>query len=387
MDYVNQIIILCNSKMKNCRTVVSSLGTFKIKLRDFAIDPTEGFIFLSRISSSHSGTDGTEILRFLMDGSDKLSLFNSSSKLFQPSDLTLDVAMKRIYFLDNSLEFIQESDYNGKNRKFLQNIQPLRLQRIVFYDNIFYAISGNSSLVQIDKSTNRVEKATSVLNAKFLRIFARQTQPKSASNVCSANSNCDQLCVPIRNKSSTTTNIISKCLCSEGFEMRDEKCVLRRAKKLLFYVQKNPQSLRAIDVENVETKVIVPIVGLDSDTTYDVDMRNRRIYFASHPEPSTFHYGADAIEFRSFDGVERGILKGNFGSIQSMAYDWKGKNIFFTTGAMPRARIAVIRVDRWNETSIIRTLVTKNIVGPTTIALSPDDGSYFSISCVLFYYK
>jgi hypothetical protein len=361
--------------MKHCRTVVSNLGSYKIKLQDFVIDPTEGFIFLSKFNSS--SRSGTEILRFLMDGSDKLSLFEE--KLFHPKDLTLDVAMKKIYFLDNSLEFIQQSDYNGKNRKFLTNIHPMMLQRIVFFENIFFAINGSFSLMQIDKSTNRIERTEMKLNPKILRVFAREIQPKllsATSNVCTATNNkCDQLCVPLRIESSTTTNITSKCLCSEGFDMENGKCVLRRAKKLLFFVQKNPQSLRAIDVENVEMKVIVPIVGLDSDTTYDVDMRNRRIYFASHPDASTFHYGADVIEFRSFDGMEKGMLKGNFGSIQSMAYDWRGKNIFFTTGT-PRARIAVVRVDRLNETTIIRTLVTKNIVKPTTIALSPDDGSF-----------
>lgn len=391
MDSEHQNIILCNSKMEHCRLVVSNIGNANIKFQDIAIDPTEGFLFMSKFNSL--SREGTEILRFLMDGSDKFSLFNE--KLFYPKDLTLDVAMKRIYFLDNSLEFIQESDYNGKNRKFLKKLPPMKLQRIVFYDNTFYALNGStSSLIEIDKSTNRIESHSIAGKAKILRIFSPQIQPKlSSNNICSVNSKdensqpaCDQLCVPmgIEIPSTTTTiHVTAKCLCSEGFELRDgNKCVLKSAKKLLFFVQRNPQTLRAIDVENVEMKVIAPIVGLDTEAAYDVDMKNRRIYFSSHStntDSSKFQDTNASIEYRSFDGKERGVFKGKFGNIESMAYDWKGKNIFFTTGRV-RSKIVVIRVDRPSESPIMRTLITKNIVGPSSIALNPDDGAYFSIS-------
>lgn len=388
--------------MEHCRTVVSDLGNANIKFQDIAIDPTEGFLFLSKFNTSSSS--GTELLRFGMDGSDKLSLFEE--KLFYPKDLTLDVAMKRIYFLDNSLEFIQECDYNGKRRRFLQKLPPLKLQRMMFYENTFYALNGSTSaLLQIDKSTNTIVQhpVISASKPKLLRIFAEQIQPKLSvnSDVCSANGGCDQLCVPMRVAESPSNNnniIAAKCLCTQGFELKEgNKCMLKSAKKLLFFIQKHPTALRAIDVENVDEKVIAPIVGLEMESTYEVDIRARRIYFTMlHTETASGASNAlpvrtDQIEYRSFDGKERGVLRGEFGSIQSMAYDWIGKNIFFTTGS-PRTKIVVIRVDNdeqnrtMGESPTMKTLIARDIAGPSSIALNPDDGAYlifflmFSIS-------
>lgn len=370
--------------MKHCRPVVSGLGNSNVKFQDIVIDPSEGFLFISRFNIT--SRTGTEILRFLMDGSDKLSLF--SEKLFYPKDLTLDVAMKRIYFLDNSLEFIQESDYHGKQRRFLTKLPPLKLQRMVFYENTFYALNGSSTaLIQIDKSTNTIATQPIESKAKRLRIFAEQLQPKlSSNNICSAKL-CEQLCVPMRTE---TANITAKCFCSEGFELKEGgKCVLRTSKKLLFFLQKHPSTLSAIDVENVELKLIAPIVGLETEAAFEVDMRNRRIYFTTPHSESADNFSnalptrTDYIEYRSFDGSERGVLKGDFGGIQSMAYDWRGKNIYFTTGS-PRSKIVVIRVNGNSTETTMRTIVTRNIVGPSSIALNPDDGAYFSISLFSF---
>lgn len=82
----------------------------------------------------------------------------------------------------------------------------------------------------------------------------------------------------------------------------------------------------------------------------------------------------NTIERRFFNGSSREMIKGNFGNIQSMAYDWIGNNLFYSSST-PKYKISVLKLNELSENNlVVRTLVSKNIIGPSSIALDVENG-------------
>lgn len=374
MDLLNNFIFVCNSDMKFCRIIIKSPRNDTNKFRTFAIDPTSGYLFLTKFDSK--SRVGAALIRHSMDGTNALSLL--PDKIFYPNDISLDVAMKKIYFLDHYFDFIQQCDYDGSNRKFLQKLPLMKLHRITFFENMFYgAVNKNLSVIQVSKSSSMFKKVLAEnleANPKMVKIFHQQTQPMtSRSKVCGKSNKCEHLCVPMMEPGdSASPRIVEKCLCREGFKLENGKCKMREAKKFLMFVQDNPNMLKAVDVDGSEEQIFAPIIGLKSNIAFDVDLNRKMIYFTSYSDLNSSE--TNMIEFQNFNGSDRGMLRGSFGAIQSMSYDWVGKNLFFTSQS-PKAKIAVVGVkEKSAEPVVIKTLINKNIIGPSSLALDPENG-------------
>lgn len=315
-------------------------------------------------------------MRSSMDGQSMQSLLQD--KLFYPNDITLDVSMKKIYFLDHYFDFIQQCDYDGRNRQFLQKLPLIKFHRITFFENTFYgAVIKNVSVMQISKSSTLFKKVLAEnleAHPKMMKIFHQQTQPTTMRlNVCATNNKCEHLCVPMLESSEgTSSRVVEKCLCREGFTLENGKCKIHDSKKFLLYVQDFPNMLTAVDVDGSKNQVIAPIIGLKPNIAFDVDLNNKIIYFTSYSELNSSD--SNTIEYQLFNGSNRGILKGNFGAIQSLSYDWVGKNLYFTSQS-PKAKIASLKLTPdSNDSPMIKTLINKNIIGPCSLALDPENG-------------
>jgi hypothetical protein len=82
----------------------------------------------------------------------------------------------------------------------------------------------------------------------------------------------------------------------------------------------------------------------------------------------------NTIEYRSFNGSLRERIKGNFGNIQSIAYDYVGKNLFYSS-TMPN-KISVMKLNG-NDEPTIKTIINKDLIGPSTIALDVENGNHY----------
>lgn len=272
--------------MKNCRIIVqASSQTNSVTFKTFAIDPNSGYLFLAKFNLQNR--TNASLSRFTLDGKNEVSLIKD--KIFYPHDLTLDIALKRIYFLDHHFDFIQQCDYDGGNRKFLQKLPLMKFHRIAFFENNFFgAVQKNSTVVQVSKSSTTFKKILAEnlkANTKMLKIFHQQMQPRNAgkSKVCAANNKCEHLCVPVADES--TSKIMEKCICKEGFVLLENgKCSLRETRKFIMFAEENPRILKAFDTDNLMEQVISPIVGFKSNIAYDVDLNNRMIYYTSHSD-------------------------------------------------------------------------------------------------------
>lgn len=275
--------------MKNCRIVIRALNSDSIKFKAFAIDPSAGYLFLTKFNVKNR--KNASLSRYTLDGMNEMSLINE--KIFYPHELTLDIALRRIYFLDHHFDFIQQCDYDGGNRKFLQKMPLMKFQRIAFFENDFFGAVAqkNSSIIQISKSSTTFKKVLAEnlkANTKMLKIFHQQMQPKNLvkSKVCVANNKCEHLCIPmVVEESFNSTKLMEKCMCKEGFIAHENgKCSLKESRKFIMFAEENPRILKAIDVDKPMEQVISPIVGLQSTIAYDVDLNNKMIYYTSYAE-------------------------------------------------------------------------------------------------------
>lgn len=276
--------------MRNCRFIIHTTQNDPIKVRAFAIDPTSGYLFLAKYDANNRTS--ASIVRYFLDGTNDMSLLKG--KIFYPHDLTLDVAVKKIYFLDHYFDFIQQCDYDGSNRKFLQKLPLMKFQRITFFENAFFgAINKNTSIVQISKSSTTFRKTLAEnlkANTKILKIFHQQTQPTAKSKVCAPNNKCEHLCVPTLEESTNgVSKLIEKCICRESYKLQNGKCTLRDSQNFAMFIQENAKArtLRAIVTDGSKEEVITPITGLKSNAAFDVDLNNKLIYFTSHTESNT----------------------------------------------------------------------------------------------------
>jgi low density lipoprotein-related protein 2 len=257
-----------------------------MKFKKFAIDSNEGYLFLTKYHTQNR-TAGASLSRYSLDGSDEMKLIKE--KIFFPHEITLDVAMKQIYFLDHYLDYIQQCDYNGKHRIFLQKLPIMKLNRIAFFENNFFGATNqkNSSIVQTYKFSATFKKIIAdglKANPKMLKIFHQQAQPRKTINskVCAQNNKCEHLCVPVVDKSSLSLR--DKCICKEGFMLENGKCRFKDSKKFVMFVEENPRILKAFENENLENQSISPIVGLKSNVAFDVDLNNKLIYYSSYTD-------------------------------------------------------------------------------------------------------
>lgn len=82
----------------------------------------------------------------------------------------------------------------------------------------------------------------------------------------------------------------------------------------------------------------------------------------------------NTIEYRSFNGSHSGKIKGQFGNIQSMAFDWIGNNLYYSS-SLPKYKISVLKVkENENDGAVVKTLINKNLIGPSSIALDVENG-------------
>lgn len=381
MDSINNFIFVCSAEMKHCRIIVKSTDT--VKLRKFTIDPTSGFLFLAKYDSK--SRVGAGILRYSLDGQNMKSLLKE--KVFYPIDLSLDVAMKKVYFLDHYFDFIQVCDYDGNNRKFLTKFtkfakfqksisSKVHFHRILYFENNFFVADKNISMIQASSTFKKSLSENLEAPPKMLKLFHQQIQPPSRFEICTSNNKCEQLCIPSpETPQGSSSRLVENCLCKEGYKSDNGKCKLSEARQFIMFVHDYPKTIVAVDTDGNGESLFSPIIGLKPNIAFDVDINRKQIYFTSFT--SNERNTNNVIEFRSFDGATRGSLKGEFGAVQSIQYDWVGKNLYFTTET-PTTRIAVVKTETGkSDSAMIRTLIDRNIIGPCSLAIDPENGLMF----------
>ena len=177
LDDTREIIQLCSFKRQKflCKTILS---VHLSKPRGIALDPNEGMMFFTIW-----GSDPSSLNRASLDGEDRSVLVDS--KIVYPYGLTLDFPMKRIYWVDTYLDYIEAIDYDGSNRKTILRGSPAQnlYSASVFENNLYLTSWRNNSILRVNKFKS--EDHGTVLDGLerpfAIQVFHRQRQPLKRS--------------------------------------------------------------------------------------------------------------------------------------------------------------------------------------------------------------
>ena len=192
LDDTREIIQLCSFKIQRflCKTILS---VHLSKPRGIALDPNDGMMFFTIW-----GSDPSSLNRASLDGESKRVLVHS--KIVYPYGLTLDFPMKRIYWVDTYLDYIEAIDYDGSNRQTILRGSPAQnlYSASVFESNLYLTSWRNNSILRVNKF-NPEDHATVLdgLERPFaIQVFHRQRQPLAKAgqfHPCIALTPCDHV--------------------------------------------------------------------------------------------------------------------------------------------------------------------------------------------------
>ena len=173
LDDQREMVILCAFKQNNfkCKSILS---VHLSKPRGIALDPNEGLMFFTVW-----GANSAKLERAALDGTDRKILVDT--KIVYPYGLTVDFPLKRVYWVDTYLDYIEAVDYDGSNRKTLLRGSPVQnLYSVCVFENSLYLTSWhNNSILRVNKF--HPEEHSTVrdgLERPFaIQVFHRQRQP------------------------------------------------------------------------------------------------------------------------------------------------------------------------------------------------------------------
>lgn len=184
------------------------------KPRGIAVHPMFGYMFWTDWAPGNAS-----VSRANLDGSNVKRLFTKGTVEW-PNGITIDHIAERIYWVDAREDYIGSSDFDGKRFKKIISeddrvSHPFAVA--VFKDNMYWDDWKQSMIFVADKDhgvaiTTALGQLAGLMD---LKVFAHSVQ--SGTNKC-ANSTCTHICLGAPNETYV-------CLCPDGMEMTDGKCM------------------------------------------------------------------------------------------------------------------------------------------------------------------
>ncbi len=175
LDDTLEIVLLCALKNQEkflCKMILSARLN---KPRGIALDPEAGFMFFTVW-----GSDTAKLERANLDGTQRTILVDT--KIVYPYGVTLDLPLKRVYWVDTYLDYIEAVDYDGLNRKTLLRGSPVQnlYSASVFQNSLYLTSWRNNSILRVNKFRPLEDHSTILdgLERPFaIHVFHRQRQP------------------------------------------------------------------------------------------------------------------------------------------------------------------------------------------------------------------
>ena len=180
-DDTLEIILLCASKKDKflCKIILSARLS---KPRGIALDPSEGKMFFTVWGSNTAKLETASL-----DGEQRQILVNT--KIVYPYGITLDLPLKRVYWVDTYLDYIEACDYDGRNRRTILRGSPVQnlYSASVFENNLYLTSWRNNSILRVNKFRPSEDHSTVLdgLERPFaIQVFHRQRQPLDGGHKC-----------------------------------------------------------------------------------------------------------------------------------------------------------------------------------------------------------
>ncbi|XP_067140476.1 low-density lipoprotein receptor 1-like isoform X1 [Centruroides vittatus] len=180
------------------------------KPRAIAVNPVEGWMFWTDYGNT------AKIERAGMDGSHRQTIVSSDIKW--PTDLTLDLVDRRIYWVDAKLHILCSADYSGRKRQVVYSSETILKHPYsmdVFEDWVYWTDEETKNIHRANKFNGKEMKVFSgIFSPTDVRVFHSYKQPKG-NNYCGIlNGHCSHLCLPSPNITERSAKF--SCACPDG---------------------------------------------------------------------------------------------------------------------------------------------------------------------------
>ncbi|VDP25672.1 unnamed protein product [Soboliphyme baturini] len=226
------------------------------------------------------------LLRIDMDGANFKRIVNVS--IIYPYGISLDFTTRRVYWLDNYLEYIRSVDYDGKYKPITiaygHNVKSLH--SLTLFENYLYATDYfKNSVLRVSKRNGSAIKSfvqRDFMRAYSIKVFHRQRQP-SVKHPCSVkNGNCAHICLISYDYASHSP--IAKCICKDGFKLGDDgrSCFEALQFPFLLFGGTHPGTIMGIPVEPPMAgfQTLQPVRNLVRPTAIGLLVNKSDIYFS-----------------------------------------------------------------------------------------------------------
>ncbi|XP_033629412.1 low-density lipoprotein receptor-related protein 2-like isoform X2 [Asterias rubens] len=342
-----------------------------------AVDPVNGYLFFGS-GSRYWWRDEQHLKleRSFMDGSHRAVL--ATEKVYSISGIALDIPTKRVFWIDQSYDFMNTVTYDGHHRyTILQGFQviPSPQSLAVFERFAFIADHTRDAVLRADRydwsSDVTIRLPVTEVEPKGVSVYHSSQQP-SVPNPCGSNNGgCEHLCVVSHR--SDNHGLGYKCMCRSAYRLNEDETTCSEITSFLLgysYVVMHGISLN-FNEENLEC--IEPIVrgSVESSNSYDlyvstdpvIDAESRYIYHVRR---------GGVLRRVKTDGT--GGEDFNIGHFypRGMSYDWLSKNLYWKD--LYYDVIAVLKLD---GDFTVETVVNDNAKSFSNIQVAPLAGYLF----------
>ncbi|XP_037924736.1 very low-density lipoprotein receptor-like isoform X2 [Hermetia illucens] len=187
--------------------------------RAVAVDPVEGWMYWSDWGAT------PKIERAGMDGTHRQAIVTYDVKW--PNGLTLDLVLKRVYWVDAKLNTISSCNYDGSQRRLvLYSIDALRhpFSITTFEDYVYWTDWDKQTVYKANKFNGEDLEPVTALHMlqhpMTIHVYHPYRQPDSPNYCQSVNGHCSHLCLPAPRISERSPRIT--CACPTGLKLMSD---------------------------------------------------------------------------------------------------------------------------------------------------------------------
>nr|XP_045618524.1 low-density lipoprotein receptor-related protein 1B-like isoform X1 [Procambarus clarkii] len=329
--------------------------------RAISLDPRVGMVFWSDWEEGNARIESCS-----MSGEGRRVVFVVSEIVGGgwPNGLTLDYALRRIYWIDAKSDSIHTSLYDGTDhmeilRDHLLLSHPFSIS--LFGNYVYWTDWRTNSVIRANKfNGSDIRDIQRTITQPFdIQVLHPSRQPRDAANPCKDNNGgCSHLCL-------LSFNGTYQCNCPHIMSLGpDNKTCLRNEKVLLF---SRPNEIRGVDL-NKPTHDIIPRISLPKvqhAAQLDFEAKTKTIFWADS----------------NMNEVKRGSLTGTpietvidtaLPAPRGFAIDWLSHNLFVTSSSSKSKQINVATI---NGEFLMPVIM--NLSDPLSLAVDPYEGRIF----------
>ncbi|XP_063881494.1 prolow-density lipoprotein receptor-related protein 1-like isoform X4 [Scylla paramamosain] len=329
--------------------------------RAISLDPRVGMIFWtdweknkSRIESSSMSGEGRHVVVWI----------NAEEGGGWPNGLTLDYALRRIYWTDAKSDSIHTAFYDGSDhRKIIEKHHLLSHPfAITLYGNyVYWTDWKTNSVIRANKfHGTEVEDVERTITQPFdIQILHPSRQPRDGPNPCKENNGgCSHLCL-------LSFNGTRQCNCPHIMSLGSDNMTCTQNEKVLLFSLGN--EIRGVDLTKPTHDIIprIPSPKVKHVLAMDFDASRKRIYWADADINKVMRV---SLTGSLIETVIDTVLTAPSG----LAIDWLSGNMFVTSLGTPK-QISVATLDG----EFLIPIIKDNLTHPLSLAIDPFNGRIF----------